>query len=104
MKPAMTPGEILLEDYLIPMGISQNALARALGISPQSINEIVLGRRSITPEMSLKLVKFFKQIAWFWFNIQTTCDCRQLRKKEKRRSALHPFYHPEFAQNSLSNH
>jgi addiction module HigA family antidote len=50
MKPAITPGEILLEDYLIPMGISQNALARALGISPQIIKEIVLGRRSITSE------------------------------------------------------
>jgi addiction module HigA family antidote len=62
MKPAITPGEILLEDYLIPMGISQNALARALGISPQIIKEIVLGRRSITPEMSLKLGKFFTAI------------------------------------------
>ena len=49
MKTAITPGEILLEDYLVPMGISQNALARTLGISPRSINEIVLGRRSITP-------------------------------------------------------
>ena len=78
MKPAMTPGEILLEDYLIPMDISQNALARALGISPRSINEIVLGRRSITPEMSLKLGKFFKQSAQFWFNIQTTCDLHQI--------------------------
>ena len=69
MKTAKTPGEILLEDYLIPMGISQNSLARALGISPRSINEIVLGRRGITPEMSLKLGKFFKQSAQFWFNI-----------------------------------
>ena len=60
MKPAITPGEILLEDYLVPMGISQNALARALGISSRSIHEIVLSRRSITPEMSLKLGKFFK--------------------------------------------
>ena len=76
MKPAMTPGEILLEDYLIPMDISQNALARALGISPRSINEIVLGRRCITPRMSLKLGKFFKQSAQFWFNIQITCDLR----------------------------
>jgi addiction module HigA family antidote len=65
MKPATTPGEILLEDYLVPMGISQNALARALGISPRSINEIVLGRHSITPEMSLKLGQFFKQSAQF---------------------------------------
>ena len=62
MKPAITPGEILLEDYLVPMGISQNALARALGIGPRSINEIVLDRRSITPEMSLKLGKFFKKM------------------------------------------
>ena len=87
MKPAITPGEILLEDYLVPMSISQNALARALGISPRSINEIILGRRSITPEMSLKLGKFFKQSAQFWFNIQTTCDFRQLRKKEKQITA-----------------
>ena len=79
MKPAITPGKILLEDYLIPMGISQNALARALGIKPRSINDIVLGRRNITPKMSLKLGKFFKQSAQFWFNIQTTCDLRRLR-------------------------
>ena len=51
MKTPLTPGEILLEDYLEPMGISQNALGRALGVSPRSINEIVLGRRAITPEM-----------------------------------------------------
>jgi addiction module HigA family antidote len=87
MKTAITPGEILLGDYLMPMGISQNALARALGISPRSINEIVLGHRSITPEMSLKLGKFFKQSAQFWFNIQTTCDFRQLLKKEKQITA-----------------
>jgi len=87
MKTAITPGEILLEDYLVPMGISQNTLARALGISPHNINEIVLGRRNITTEMSLKLGKFFKQSAQFWFNIQTTCDFRQLLKKEKQITA-----------------
>ena len=80
----LNPGEILLEDYLIPMGIAQNALARALGMGSRSVNNIVLGRRSITPEMSLKLGKFFKQSAKFWLNIQTTCDLRQLRKKEKQ--------------------
>jgi addiction module HigA family antidote len=87
MKTPITLGEILLKDYLVPMGISQNALARALGISPRSVYEIVLDRRSITPEMSLKLGKFFKQSAQFWFNIQTTCDFRQLRKKEKQITA-----------------
>ncbi len=79
----LNPGEILLEDYLKPMGISQNALARALGISPQSIKEIVLCRRSITPEMSLKLGKFFKQNVRFWFNIQTTCDFRQISARRR---------------------
>lgn len=92
MKTAITPGEILLEDYLVPMGISQNALARALGISPRSVNEIVLGRRSITPEMPLKLGKFFKQSAQFWFNIQTTCDFRQLLKKANHRRCHQRLY------------
>ncbi|MEN9469575.1 MAG: hypothetical protein RL630_1308 [Verrucomicrobiota bacterium] len=84
---AITPSEILLEDYLKSMGISRKAVARALGFRPRSINEIVLGRQGITPEMSLKLDKFFKQSAQFWFNIQTTCDFRQLRKKEKQITA-----------------
>ena len=48
MKHSITPGEILLEGYLKPMGISQNAMARAIGVAPREINEIVLGRRSIT--------------------------------------------------------
>ena len=90
MKPDTTPGEILLEDYLITMGISQNALARALGISPRSINEIVLSRRTITPEMSLKLGNFFKQSAQFWFNIQTTCDFRQLQKRKSDQCSVPP--------------
>lgn len=83
MKP-ITPGEILLEDYLKPMNISQNALARAIGVSPRSINEIVLARRSISPEMSMKLGAFFRQTPQFWFNIQSTCDFRQLMKKSSK--------------------
>jgi addiction module HigA family antidote len=87
MKTPITPGEILLEDYLKPMGISQNALGRALGVSPRSVNEIVLGRRAITPEMSLKLGKFFKQSPQFWFNLQTSCDFRRLMKQAQRITA-----------------
>ena len=81
MAAPITPGEILLEDYLKPIGISQNALARALGVSPRTVNEIVLARRSITPEMSLRLGKFFRQSPQFWFNVQSTCDFRVLQKK-----------------------
>jgi antitoxin HigA-1 len=76
----ITPGEILLEDYLKPMGISQNGLARSLGVSPRTVNEIVLGHRGITPEMSLRLGKFFTQSDDFWFSVQTTCDFHDLRK------------------------
>jgi addiction module HigA family antidote len=86
MKP-ITPGEILLQEYLKPLDISQNALGRALGVSPRAINEIVLGRRSITPEMSLRLGKFFGQSPRFWFGIQTNCDFRKLRKVEQKLTA-----------------
>lgn len=86
MKP-VTPGEILLEEYLIPFGISQNALGRALGVSPRTINEIVLGRRSITPEMSMKLGRFFGQTSEFWFRVQSNCDFRDLRKRERTLTA-----------------
>jgi antitoxin HigA-1 len=81
MKP-ITPGEILLEEYLKPLEISQNALGRALGVSPRAVNEIVLGRRSITPEMSIRLGKFFGQSPRFWFGIQANCDFRRLKNKE----------------------
>ena len=81
MKP-ITPGEILLEEYLKPLGLSQNALARGLGVSPRTINEIVLARRPITAEMSIRLGKFFGQSQRFWFGIQANCDFRKLRLKE----------------------
>jgi len=92
---SITPGEILLEEYLKPLGISQNSLGRSLGISPRAVNEIVLGRRSITPEMSIRLGKFFGQSPRFWFGIQTNCDFRQLRKKEATLTAkIQPLHHP----------
>jgi addiction module HigA family antidote len=81
---AITPGEILLDDYLTPLGISQNALGRALGVSPRAINEIVHGRRSITAPMSIRLGAYFKQSPRFWLNIQTECDLRKALREEKR--------------------
>ena len=80
----ITPGEILLEEYLKPMGISQNAMARAIGVSPRAINEIVHGRRSITPTMSIRFGAFFAQSDQFWHGIQVECDFRQLAKDKKR--------------------
>lgn len=83
MNPSITPGEILLEDYLKPMGISQNAMARAIGVFPRAINEIVLGRRSITPPMSIRFGAFFGQSENFWYGLQAECDFRALNKQKK---------------------
>jgi len=93
MKP-ITPGEILLEEYLKPLGLSQNAVGRALGVSPRAINKIVLGHRSITPEMSIRFGKFFGQSPQFWFGLQTNCDFRKLRKRAHALTArIQPLRH-----------
>lgn len=64
------PGEILREDFLEPFGITQNRLATIIGVPPRRINEIVLGKRSITAETALRLGKAFGNSAQFWLNIQ----------------------------------
>ena len=87
MKTPITPGEILLEEYLKPMGISQNAMARAVGVAPRAINEIVLGKRSITPAMSIRFGAFFGQSDEFWHGLQVECDFRRLAGEKKRLTA-----------------
>ena len=84
MQDPITPGEILLEDYLNPMGISQNAMARAIGVSPRAINEIVHGKRSITPAMSIRFGAFFGQSDKFWHGLQIECDFRALARERSR--------------------
>ena len=83
MPASITPGEILLEEYLKPMGISQNAMARAVGVPPRAINEIVLGKRSITPSMSIRFGVFFGQSDDFWHGIQVDCDFRALARQRQ---------------------
>ncbi len=84
MNPPTTLGEILLEEYLTPMGISQNAMARAIGVPPRAINEIVLGRRAITPTMSIRFGAFFGQSEGFWHGLQVECDFRALAEKRQQ--------------------
>ena len=84
MHAPITPGEILLEEYLKPMGISQNAMARAIGVAPRVINEIVHGRRSITPAMSIRFGAFFGQSDQFWHGIQVECEFRKLAGEKHR--------------------
>lgn len=73
MKP-LHPGEMLLEDFLNPMEISQNALARAIKVPPRRINEIVLGKRGITADTALRLGRYFGMSAGFWMNAQSDYD------------------------------
>jgi antitoxin HigA-1 len=83
-KSRVTTGEILLEEYLEPMAISQNAMARAIGVAPRAINEIVHGKRSITPAMSIRFVAFFGHSDDFWHGLEVECDFRTLAKNRKK--------------------
>lgn len=71
------PGEILLEEFLKPMNISQNGLARAIGVPPRRINEIVLGKRSITADTALRLAKALGTSVQFWMGLQDEYDLRE---------------------------
>lgn len=73
MKP-IHPGEVLLEDFLLPLGISQNLLARETGMSPRRINEITLGKRAITGDTAIRLGLFFSVEPEFWMNLQSRYD------------------------------
>ncbi len=64
------PGEILAEEFLKPMGLSQNRLANEIGVSPRRINEIVLGKRRITADTALRLARYFSMSAQFWLGLQ----------------------------------
>ena len=87
MSAPVIPGEMLLEEYLKPMGISQNAMARAIGVAPRAINEIIHGRRSITPAMSIRFGAFFGQSDTFRHRVQSECDFRLLAKDKQRLTA-----------------
>jgi addiction module HigA family antidote len=71
---SITPGELLLEEFLKPMGISQYRLAKEIGVPPQRIGEIVAGRRSITADTDLRLCKFFGLSNGYWLRAQAAYD------------------------------
>jgi antitoxin HigA-1 len=77
----VTPGEILLEEFLQPMGISQYRLAKEIGVPQRRIGEIVHGKRSITADTALRLGRYFGMEAQFWLNLQTRYDL--LRAEEE---------------------
>lgn len=72
--PPIHPGEILLDEFLVPMGISQYRLAKDISVPPRRINEIVHGKRSITADTALRLARYFGNTERFWLNLQTHYD------------------------------
>lgn len=72
--PPIHPGEILLEDFLKPMNLSQYFVAQSIRVPPRRINEIVHGKRGITADTALRLGRFFGMEAQFWMNLQTRYD------------------------------
>ena len=77
----ITPGEILDEEFLKPMGISQYRLARDIGVPPRRINEIVRGQRAISADTALRLGRYFHMAPQFWLNLQTHYD---LEREQER--------------------
>lgn len=77
---AIHPGEILKEEYLAPLGLSVNALAKALHVTPSRINDIVLGRRGVTPDTALRLARYFGGDAQSWLNLQQSYDLKVAEK------------------------
>jgi addiction module HigA family antidote len=86
------PGEILLEEFLKPMELSQNRLAREIGVPPRRINEIVLGKRTITADTALRLARYFGVSESFWMGLQADYDLEETRQQlgERLKTEVHP--------------
>ena len=87
LGPAVAPGEMLLEEFLKPMGMGQVEASRRLGISLNRLNEIVLGKRGITADTALKLARLFKMSPQFWMRLQADWDLHQALEREARKAS-----------------
>ena len=81
----ITPGEVLDEEFLKPMGITQYRLAKDIGVPPRRINEIVKGQRAITADTALRLGRYFGMAPQFWLNLQSHYDLEQEQEHLGRR-------------------
>ncbi len=75
------PGDVLFHEFLEPLGISQNKLARDISVPPRRINEIVLGKRAITADTALRLARYFGNSEKFWLGLQDDYDLEEAREK-----------------------
>jgi addiction module HigA family antidote len=81
LLPPVHPGEILREEYMIPMGISSNALARAIHVTPARVNEIANGQRGISADTALRLARYFGTDAQSWLNLQQHYELECARRE-----------------------
>ena len=87
LGPAIPPGEILLEEYLKPMGLGQVEAARQLGISLNRLNEIILGKRGITADSALRLSRLLKTSPQLWMRLQADWDLHQAMRRETSKAS-----------------
>jgi len=82
--PNIHPGEVLLKEFLKPLGISQNKLARAMGVPPRRINEIVHGKRAVTADTAIRLARALGTSEQFWMGLQADYDLEEARKAAQK--------------------
>ena len=87
LGPAIPPGEMLIEEFLKPLGLGQVEAARRLGISLNRLNEIVLGKRGITADTALRLGRLLKTSPQFWMRLQADWDLQRAIEREARRAS-----------------
>jgi antitoxin HigA-1 len=86
------PGEMLKEEFLIPMGVTQRELASSIGVPYQRINELINGKRGVTPSTALRLAKYFGNTPGFWMNLQLRWDLYRAQRAEARQlEKIKPF-------------
>jgi addiction module HigA family antidote len=87
LGPAIPPGEILLEEFLKPLGLGQADAARRLGVSLNRLNEIILGKRAISADTALRLSRLLKTSPQFWMRLQADWDLHQAMERESRKAS-----------------
>jgi len=90
LGPAISPGEMLLEEFLTPSGLGQVEAARRLGISLNRLNEIVLGKRGITADTALRLARLFKMSPQSWMRLQADWDLHEAIERQARKVSRTP--------------
>jgi antitoxin HigA-1 len=96
------PGQVLLKEFLDPLELTQVKLAKALNVPQNRINELVRGKRGITPQTALLLAEYFKNSAEFWMNLQTAYDLTRLRAELRKQPAAASRSRSRSARRSVS--